>query len=373
MNGILYGEFFLTQLSVFFICYSVLFAISPILIYKRENEEVIEKTANGKNTIKDVISIGITLAVILVVMLGGMYWIIKKKILLGAGFIVLLSFLYCGIAFLVAVFDFIRYVFLKSSDFKLTKEHEGSLWLIGLATYFVCYTIEVDGLGKWIEQRISLLANYQSDIVKILVLIFWYFSIIFFTISFFVLFVHKAIIIFKRFMKQSNNRRGKQNREKKEKERKRISEEIWIMIEKTSRIHKWKKCFLVLLWIFCLIYEAVMVFVLAFIKMLKELLWIVVIGLPRKLWAHMKKILDLLEQDQGKGIIISSRTSLVASLLIVFLVDKYQGIFSESGSEVYEFLCSVIMIPFLITQLSTLKKNGDMNNGEEVIPFTEEE
>lgn len=362
MNGILYGEFFLNQFSVIFGFYSVLFAINQFFSNQKADNKTIEKKSNEKNTIKDVITIVIMITVIVVIMWGGMYWIIDKKILLGAGFILLLSFLYCGIAFLVAIFDFVRYVFLKSSDFKLTKEHEGSLWLIGLSTYFVCYAIEVDELGKSIEQSIFLLTNYQSDVVKAIVLIFWYFSIIFFTISFFILFVHRAIIIFKRFIKPSNNRRSNQKQEKKEKEWKRISEEIWTKIEKISRTQKWKKRFGYLLWFFCLIGEVIIAFIFAFIKMLKELLWILVIGLPRKLWKYVKKWLNLLEKDQGKGIIISSRISLVVSLLIVFLVDKYQGIFSTEGSEVYEFLCSVIIIPFLITQVSALKENGDMKN-----------
>lgn len=155
MNGILYGEFFLNQFSVIFGFYSVLFAINQLFSNQKAGNKTIEKKSNEKNTIKDVITIVIMITVIVVIMWGGMYWIIDKKILLGAGFILLLSFLYCGIVFLVAIFDFVRYVFLKSSDFKLTKEHEGSLWLIGLSTYFVCYAIEVDELGKVLSKAFS--------------------------------------------------------------------------------------------------------------------------------------------------------------------------------------------------------------------------
>lgn len=355
MNGILYGEFFFKLMFVSFAFYSVIYAISLVLLDQGVDEKPTEKKSDEKNTGKDVITLLVIFAVILFMVFGGLYWILNQQNVFGAGLILLLSVLYCGIAFGSAAFDFVKYIFLKSSDFKLTKEHESSLWIIGFSTCTICYAIEIAEFGKSIDQSIFSLVNYQADIVKVIVLILWYFSIIFFTISFFLLSLHKAIIIIKRFIKPSHKKEISQSQKKREKEWRHISEGIWRKTEKLPT-KQWKRWFYYLLWLFCLVIETILVFASAFVKLLKDLIWVVVIGLPKLLWRQVKKWLELLEKDQGKGIIISSRISLVASLLIVFFIDKYQGIFSAEGSGVYEFMCSVILIPFLITQLGALRE-----------------
>ena len=270
----------------------------------------------------------------------------------------LLSFSYCGLVIGVAVFDFVKYIFLKPSNFKLTKEHEDTLWIIGLFTYFVCYAIEIEGLGKDVEHYLSAMLSYQSDVVKVIMLIFWYFSIIFFTMTFLILFAHKLIIISKKYIKITNNKVSNQKQMKKKKEWNRISERIWNRIEKIPTAKKWKRYSYYLLWLLMLVVDIVIAYILVFIKVLKDLLWVVIIGIPRKLWKYMKHCLDMLEKEQGKVIIISSRIALVSSLIIVFCVDKYQRVFSAEGSEVYEFMCSVMLIPFLITQIGALKERG---------------
>lgn len=75
---------------------------------------------------------------------------------------------------------------------------------------------------------------------------------------------------------------------------------------------------------------------------------------------YMKRLINGLvnglETNQGKNIMILSRVSLVFSLLCVYFVDKYQGVLSSLGSEIYEFLCSAILIPLFIAQLTELKE-----------------
>lgn len=357
MQGILFGEIFVKQLNIIFVLYSVLLTICPIFEHEETTKKVKVKEANNKNVLKDAISVGVMLVVIFAIMLGMMYWIIEGEILIGAYFIVILSFLFCGIAFFMSVFDFIRYILLKPLDYNLTKEHEGSLWFIGLFACSVCHTLVEEDLGLWIEQKILLMKDYQADAIKMVVLIFWYFAIIFFTLTFLILFIHKMIIICNRFKKKSNNKSIERNKKIVEKGRtNHISEEVWNKIEKIPRKKKWKRIFFCFLWIIVLVCETVKIFIVAMVNMIKDLFIVIVIGLPRLLYNQIKKIFNSLEQNQGKGIIVSSRLSLVGSLLIVYLIDKYQKIFSAEGSEVYEFFCSVIMIPFLITQISILRK-----------------
>ena len=354
MNGILFGDFFVKLLGIIFTCYSVLFGVGRVLLVEKNDCEGAEKKQTGKLTIKDIITLLVIIIVIIAMMWGIMYWIIDRKNMLGAGFILILSFLYCGVAFSVAIFEFVRYVFFKSSDFKMTRVIESSMWLIGFSTYLVCYSLEIEGLGKIIEQSLVNLANYESDILKAILLIFWYFSIIFFTIAFSILSIHKVIVILKKYIKKPDFKKCEFKWESKD--RQRISEQIWNKIETIPQKKVWKKIFCYPIWLLVLIIDVVVLFMIAFIRMLIDLIRVMLIIIPRKLWGYIKKWLSKLENDQGKAVIISSRIALVTSLLIVFCIDKYNHLFSNEGSAVYEFICSVVLIPFLITQLGALKE-----------------
>lgn len=191
----------------------------------------------------------------------------------------------------------------------------------------------------------------------VVVLIFWYFSILFFTAAFFMLFINKTLRIYRNLTKEVRNKsRNKHKETNGRNERERLSEKIWAWNEKKQHARGWRKVLLYFGWFICLILETLKEFILALMRVIKDLLRLLFIGFPKWLLVQVKKLLDLLEQDLGKAIIISSRISLVGALLIVYLVDKYQKVLSAEGSDVYEFLCSVIMIPFLITQLSALRR-----------------
>ena len=58
-------------------------------------------------------------------------------------------------------------------------------------------------------------------------------------------------------------------------------------------------------------------------------------------------------------IIIALRLSLIGS--ITFVINKYEEILSPKGSDVYEFLCSVVLIPIFITQLVEIKTKSIKN------------
>lgn len=53
-----------------------------------------EKKQTEKLTLKDIITLLVIIIVVIVVMWGIMYWIIDRKNMLGAGVILILSFLY---------------------------------------------------------------------------------------------------------------------------------------------------------------------------------------------------------------------------------------------------------------------------------------
>ena len=83
---------------------------------------------------------------------------------------------------------------------------------------------------------------------------------------------------------------------------------------------------------------------------------VIVVFYPKNVYIKvLDYLINLLRLNPGKAVILCSRFSLISSLIIVFVIDKYLKVFSCSGSQVYDFLCSVIIIPFLITQIMELK------------------
>ena len=68
MSGILYGNFCVNQLSVIFICYSILFTITRILFEEKLEVKEVEKKQNGKIPIKDIITIAAMIMVIVAIM-----------------------------------------------------------------------------------------------------------------------------------------------------------------------------------------------------------------------------------------------------------------------------------------------------------------
>ena len=147
-------------------------------------------------------------------------------------------------------------------------------------------------------------------------------------------------------------------------------ERIHVKIEFVNKIedklnllpkNKWViKIILNIIWLASVILECLIIMLAWVLDMLRAMSYVVFIVSPWILKNKLKSLISVLEKNLGKGIILSSRISLVSSLLIVFLIDKYQKILSESGSEVYEFFCSVLIIPFLITQLSELRKKKEI-------------
>ena len=71
------------------------------------------------------------------------------------------------------------------------------------------------------------------------------------------------------------------------------------------------------------------------------------------------KFVDLMCNTPDKRIVLLSRFSIVFSLTTLFFIDKYNKVLSNSGSEVYEFLCGVIIIPMVITQALEISRNKE--------------
>jgi len=79
-------------------------------------------------------------------------------------------------------------------------------------------------------------------------------------------------------------------------------------------------------------------------------------------------ILKIVHRNPGNTLVWISKLLFIITLIFVFVVDQYTGLFSKAGSKCYEYLSSVIIIPLLISQIQDIRKKHqqrlEMKNGK---------
>lgn len=360
----MYGEEVLVNLMMWllFVCW-ILCTLEPICTNSN-----CRKSAKSLQLLSDhdTILAFVKAIIILTVMAGGMCWLISLKIKILLILFLVVGLLFAGVTFAVSIVEFIKYIILRPYDYELTKDREKILLLVGFIVYVAC-NIVVSGMQSGIGEFFANLKVFQADMIQIFILIFWYFSCIFFCLTYITLSVHKIVHIIDAHPIKNVFLKKKEKREEPNKEWKFYSDKILVKIGKTRR-KKLKWFGLWLAWLMCICVDAIIMLVITLYDIVKTVFIVVIIAIPKIIFNKLRKLVSYFRQNPGKIIVLNSRLALVSSLLIVYLLDQYQDILSDAGSAVYEFLCSVIIIPFLITQLNDLKnknmdkiigKNGD--------------
>jgi hypothetical protein len=348
----LFSNFFVTT----YICVVLLYCFfDPIVAIaignsKRkstEHDDTINNTET-KTKPRDIVQDLVPSALFVVVIIIALKYEIKPVITIFSTLI-----FYIWIAVLPYTFwRFIEYVFLKPLDFELTKYRESVLKFIAIIMMLVCREIAREERIMQIKHWLAGIKPEVADIFLMAGFTFWYFTVSFFISSFFILLLHKTVVL-------SNSRNNLKVRTTSDKHFKKLawsfslSQLVSKRIDALTQKEKWKKACYYILWLICLLADGVIV---PLVLMIKDGTNAVLLGLQALVLPGFKKICLALGRNQGKSIIIISRLSLVGSLMFVYLMDKYMKLFSAQGSEVYEFICSVIIIPLLITQIIEIRR-----------------
>ena len=258
-------------------------------------------------------------------------------------FLVLLSF---------AISNLLRLVYFNPSSFKIMSENENIIGLVGFFLYLLCnelpQILESDFIVHY-TMKYPLL----SDSIYFFGIVGWYYSILFFG-SVFILIpsYHICSYIFKgkkpkEFQQLFNYDENKIN----------IRSYIdnvamqWLTLHNYKIIHHICKKLWPILVVFLITVDA-------FLNVIYQFIWFIINGSLYLLTSLKTSICTALLHSPEQKIIFLSRSLFAVSLLIVYTIDHYQGIFSPAGSEMYEFICSVVLIPFLITELSKIRKKS---------------
>lgn len=342
MEGIYGGEILLKVFWIMLVVNGATRAFLPCLKSKeneKSNENVLSNTREislWKSIIQSVTAISIFALL--------MYLIIKypSKILMA----IVALFMIMG--FVLSLLECIKFIFFTPSKFKVTKESENSLWLAGIFVYSACKIFS--------ESNINIDDVYMKaitiDFVKMTCLTIWYFSVIFFSSIFLILSIHNLVAKF---------HKGTQIVDKVKKENfqewtvKWNSEKIWDSAKKEKR--NYKKILLHGSWLIFWLIDIIKAYFMSGVNIV-YMMFAVIVALIIRLKKGIDYLLNRIGENQDKTVVICARLALVISLIIVYVIDNYKHIFTEGGSNVYMFLCSVIIIPMTITQITTLKRTG---------------
>lgn len=344
MRGIYFKE---AVLHIFFYLLFLTGIINILLpVFEKENTESqneARESISNESKLKNIIQFLIMISVIVSIFYLSIWYEIR---LIMIPFLAV-GFLYLGIVFIGVLIDFIRSIFINPFNFKTSKFFENSLWLVGLLTFMTFNKLADENTICIIRLHTANWNAFILDFLKMSFLILWYFFLMFFSLVFLLLTLHNIIAFCNKKKENVKCKEWKYN----ELEIIFNSEKVWGKLKKSQNYKK--KILYGIIWILYCIWDSLKALIIAIIEMVRK----IILAMAYVLLRSIEKVINLLKKDQSKVVIISSRISLISSLLIVYLIDKYEQVFSKSGSEVYGFLCSAIIIPFLISQISSLRKD----------------
>lgn len=349
MKGIYFEKYFLIILLTTFLLYftvkSTLEALSDFASLCNINNDKVNNMQKAEVLIQ--------LIVLLSVVLGGMFLalqnIVIRTYIAAAGFIWLL------LVFIFVIADFIKYILGTHDTYNLTERNENIFLLSGLLMVFIYIVMYPFSNSDPLNSIIAKMPLWIKDFILMVFLICWYFSPLFFSITYIILTLNKLTEFFKDRDIKINNKKKK------------IS--MGLKVPRIHRIIKGLKNYS----FFKGKYKGINYAVFFILTIIESLLMGIdlIIDIIAQMCLMIKtfctflmniiiKSIHILRSDSGRIIAVLSRLSLIMSVLTVFVIDKYENVFSTAGSEIYEFLCSVLMIPFFITQLNKIRNKDNV-------------
>ena len=342
MNGIYFRDFNLVFDRIFValgIC-SIVLIVSKFILRCR-----IEKRKKQKIQLYNIIQILFCSIWVSV----PIFYLIIYRIEIFVDLIVLVCLALSILAFLLSFVEFIVYIFIKPLDFKATNHNENAFVIVGYIAFALTKFLSKENSYDYILQIIPYRNIFLFDTIKIISLLFWYFSLFFFPLVFLMLILIKMIEICESIYCALARNKENKKKNRSYSEFVLLSNLVYFRIKNIPKEHIDKIIIYWSYWVGCCMVDGIRVIVYFVLTIVKGLLSIAK--------TTIKKICLYLKNNMGKVIVICSRLAIIFSLLLTYIIDKYECILSNSGSDVYEFVCSVLLIPFLITSINLLKAN----------------
>lgn len=251
-------------------------------------------------------------------------------------------------------------ILFKPYRFKLTENHQYGFLMAGFVTsYIYKYPQSLSNVNV----ASVILPNtdvFLIDLIVILVQLLWNFLMYFLILVYLMIFARR-VLFFIRKRSKGTSRLKRNTKQSKGLDYLIFTIRVESHIDAKPTRGLLYKVIIYLVWFFAVLFDSSLGLIILIIYniylnikgLVKIVLnWIVMAG---------TKLVDLMCNTPDKRIVLLSRFSIVFSLTTLFFIDKYNKVLSNSGSEVYEFLCGVIIIPMVITQALEISRNKEQH------------
>ena len=326
----------------------IVYVLFPYDKTEKHNREVTQ-TDHTENAISIKSIVQAICACILFIV--GFFFAIKVDLI--RWFIFSISYIFFFIVFSYSLTEFIRSIFINPSRFILVPANEKIMGFIGVVSYLICSGIS-RGTAIQLVPQFLLSSPFSKDIIYFILIISWYSFVLFFDSALIILTLHHIVIKIP-FLAKPHNFTSPLRYNESILNFCAVIDKWLISLPRVTLKQKFTCAIYKKIWFLLKIPAIVFEVIINSIYMILSLSLTV---LAKTFSLFIRKTNHALRTPPEKTILVLSRLSFVLSFIIVYIIDRYQEIFSPSGSDVYEFTCSVILIPFLITELSKIRKKS---------------
>lgn len=264
-----------------------------------------------------------------------------------------------AILFILSCISFVKFLFQRTIDFRLEDIHETSIEFISIVTFFILPYLKKACLNGSIDFLLAKINQEARDLLLVLMFTFWYFISSFLILTFILLSLFKINAIVMKLKKKYASRKDMATKKEKDEESFYFSKYIIKKIDFYKDKRKFAVLFMYIIWIPIIFLDVIIEVLKLFAKQIKMYLDFLrfVIDYIR---VKVSRLSMVLIPNQGRNLVLISRVSIVFSFLVTYYLDSYYGILSKAGSRIFEFFCSVMIIPILISQIVKInsKKNA---------------
>lgn len=263
-----------------------------------------------------------------------------------------ISFFFMFFTMLFSLVEVFCYIFKKPYNYQLSKNIEGSLNITGILFLFTSNNLKE--LSNTFSKELTNSPAYVLDILKGTPLVLWYFMLYFLISTYIVLILNKCFVFLSR-TKLFNSKATSKFFAIRNPELIRLTSKFEHRFD-INNYHSFNSKLLVhMLWLLIAIFDST-------IGLIISIIWYLFIVLTTIIYTFLKSVLKVIKnlnlrlaENLGRTIIIISRYAIVLALISVIFLDKYETLFTDAGSEIFEFICSVVIIPFAISQIVEIR------------------
>jgi hypothetical protein len=299
------------------------------------------------------------------------------KVILLIGFVIIMTYLiakttitplimlYRSYAFLlfvlmaiIALGEVFKLVTKKPYAFELSEMQESAVYLLGLSALALIKFVNENAKPDKIILAFPTAYPVLIDAIYAILQVSMFLVLYFFSLTFLLLIIRALVKIYRKLSLRKRVLKFKTKKSHSNLENLFWrSDEVELKIELNLDAKRWIKLRLYFQWFTILLFDVSIGAVLFFLHKMWKLTIILFQVIVSKMIIVLKSIADI-ENYLGRIVVYLSRLSIVLSFITVLVQEAYFPTLTDQGSMVFQFVCSVIIIPIAMQQFMEIRMHS---------------